>query len=195
MNRNNLTIMLPVLGKLLYTYPDEGFLCKIREARLFDDMPYISGQNGFTEAVELMRGWQDTGDDSAVISDYQDLFVGIRGRVKVPAWESVYVAPEPVMFGGCTLDVRRWYDRHGIQIKNIRREPDDHIGLELMFLARLMEIDPAEAEEFFTKHIAPWYGKFFKMMEQYATTGFYRGLALMIRCVCEDVEESVKVNM
>lgn len=192
MNRESLSILLPVLGKLLYTYPDIDFLGRIRAADLFGDIPYESDTDGFNEGQKLLCGWQaDENADDAVIADYQDLFVGVRDRVRTPAWESIYVSPEPMMFGECTLDARLWYDRYGMELKNLHHEPDDHMGLELIFFAHLLKADPVAAQEFFTKHIALWYGRFFSAMHTNAATAFYRGLSLLLAAMCKDIEEAI----
>ena len=192
MNREHLSIILPVLGKLLYSYPTRDFLAKTREAQLFGDIPYISGSEAFAEGQKLLEEWETSdGAYDACISDYQDLFVGVRDRVKVPIWESFFTAPEPMMFTDSTLKARLWYDRYGMEIKNIRHEPDDHMGIELMFLAYLLDKDPENAEKFFSDRIAPWYAKLFECMASNAVTPLYRGLALLLYAICEDFDKAV----
>lgn len=188
MDRENLSLTLTVLGKLLYTYPDEGFLKSVKDAGLFDDMPYEVDSGGFREGLALLRAWQSSGGDYAgCISDYQDLFVGVRGQVKAPAWESVYLSPEPVMFTVNTLKVRQWYDKYGIAIKNITHEPDDHMGVELMFIGYLLREHPDDAYRFMAEHTGLWYEKFFHKVAVNASSPLYKGLALMSSAVCGEL--------
>lgn len=192
MNRESLSYILPALGKLLYSYPEKDFLTTIKNADILGQIPYETENPAFRTGQMLLAKWQNTVDDfDAAVSDYQDLFVGVRSKVKVPAWESIYVSSEPIMFGDCTLKARLWYDRYGMEIKNIRHEPDDHMGIELIFLGYLMKEDISGADNFFKEHIANWYHKFFAAMVTNAATDLYRGLAMALLAICEDVEATI----
>ena len=195
MDRENLSLTLSVLGKLLYTYPDNVFLNKIKNTELFDEIPYESQSAEFVKGRELLAEWQTSdGMYGELISDYQDLFVGVKDKVKTPAWESVYVSPDPVMFGESTLNVRLWYDKYGLEIKNIRHEPDDHMGIELIFWGHLVRTEPDEADRFFTKHISLWYERFFSSMAANAITSFYKGLALILYGICSDISRDISAK-
>lgn len=190
MNRDSLGMILPVLGRLLYVYPDHETLESIKNAELMDTIPYESSDPLFKEGQKLLVEWQKSENSyDADISDYQDLFVGVRDRVKTPPWESIYVSPEPMLFGECTLNVRLWYDKYGMEIKNIRHEPDDHMGIELIFLGHLMKENYDDANVFFSEHISLWYEKFFSGMEACAVSNLYKGLALVLHAVCSDMEK------
>lgn len=196
MNRENLSVILQALGKLLYKYPDAEFLSDIKDAGLFDKIPYESYNSMFNDGQKLLKTWQNSdGAYDECISDYQDLFIGVRDKVKTPVWESLYTAPEPMMFADCTLKARLWYDRYGMEIKNIRHEPDDHMGIELMFAGYLLNNAPEDADRFFSEHIARWYERFFDSMAAHALTPLYKGLAMVLHGICSDYEKEIAAKV
>ena len=137
--------------------------------------------------------FQDDGWFHELEEDYTRLFVG-PGQVLAPPWESVFVREGRLVFTEDTLEVRSWYRRCGLEPVNLYREPDDHLGLEMAFLAHLAnqaaaalaESDLAGYErwldrqrEFCAAHPARWALVFCAQMEEYARTDFFRGLARM----------------
>ena len=99
------------------------------------------------------------------------------------------------MFGEETLAVREAYARHGLAVPNLNQEPDDHIGLELEFLAtlavRAMD-DPEQAgryvtaiSEFHRDHIDQWVPKLAGLIEGSAETDLYRGIGALLAGAAE----------
>jgi len=123
--------------------------------------------------------------------DYLRLFVG-PGRPKAPPWESFYRTEERIMVSRYTLEVRTCYERFGLELENRDSEPDDHIGLEMEFMAHLCERcvqglqsgDKGMVEEallaqsrFLDEHMLVWVPEFCNKVACAAETGFYRGMA------------------
>ena len=120
--------------------------------------------------------------------DYNRLFIG-PGALLAPPWESVYRSKR-LVFGEETLQVRDFYQRFGLEVKNLNKEPDDHIGLEMEFIAYLCQEaiqkiqDNEDAvpyiqatRQFLQEHLAQWVPEFCGDIEEGARTGFFRGLA------------------
>jgi TorA maturation chaperone TorD len=133
--------------------------------------------------------------------DYTRLFIG-PGEIKAPPWESVYRSRERLLFGEETLAVRKFYQSFGVSIKNLYREPDDHLSLELEFMSwlcgkALEELPGGEwkrylegQEKFLREHLLEWVPAFTKDMENNAETAFFRGLASFTRgFLLQDLEE------
>ena len=93
------------------------------------------------------------------------------------------------------IAVREAYRRHGLEIERLHREPDDHLGLMLGFLSRLMaeEREAVEAgdmqqgaaladeqDAFLTEHVLPWLAPWRYAVEKYARTDFYRGVGAFV---------------
>jgi TorA maturation chaperone TorD len=139
-----------------------------------------------------------------VQADYTRLFIG-PGQVLTPPWESVYFSEERLTFQKETLDVRNWYKRFGLQAAKIYNEPDDHIGLELEFIAHLarLGLDALEKNDaaafdksldaqrgFLVEHLLRWAPDWCEQVQSRANTGFYRGISLVTR---GSLEESAKI--
>jgi TorA maturation chaperone TorD len=108
----------------------------------------------------------------------------------------VYFNDERLLFQEQTQQVRQWYLRYGVEPEHSHTEPDDHIGLELAFLAHLAQRglqaleqnDPAAFEDsmaaqrgFLAEHLLKWASAWCGLVLEHARTDFYRGVALLTR--------------
>lgn len=128
----------------------------------------------------------------AIDDDHFQLLRG-PGLPAVVPWESVQLGEEQLLFDEETFDVRRMYQRFGLQAPKLNVEPDDHISLELEFLSQLLargmraeEHDEARAAEYFAahdqfceEHLFRWAPRCFEKLTDAAHTSFYRGIGLL----------------
>ena len=114
---------------------------------------------------EELRAWK---------AKYTRLFVG-PAALPAPPWESVYTSHERLIMQPCTLEVRAAYRERGFEPALCRHVPDDHVALELDFLAALAK-DALEAQQqadaeaardalaassrFLGEHLGAWVGPF-----------------------------------
>ncbi|CEP68076.1 DMSO/Nitrate reductase chaperone [Moorella glycerini] len=125
--------------------------------------------------------------------DYNRLFVG-PGHLEAPPWESVYRSKEHLLFGEETLAVREFYRSFGLESKKKNREPDDHLGLEMEFMAWLSRTAAAKVQageeateflqgqqRFLKEHLEQWVPALCSDIQKAARTEFFRGLALFTR--------------
>ena len=116
----------------------------------------------------------DEGEMRAWKADYTRLFVG-PAALPAPPWESVYTSHERLIMQPSTLEVRTAYRECGFQPALCRHVPDDHVALELDFLAALAKNaleaqGRADAEgvrealaassRFLEEHLGVWVGPF-----------------------------------
>ena len=71
-----------------------------------------------------------------VATEYAELFVGPRAPL-APLYESVYVGAVHRLNTNVTMQVRRFYEQCGMRVVKRDTVPNDHIGLELEFMAQL----------------------------------------------------------
>jgi TorA maturation chaperone TorD len=105
------------------------------------------------------------------------------------------------------LQVRAWYRKYGLQSEQLYHEPDDHLGLELSFLAHLAQLglqaldqqDTAaldqllrEQQAFLGEHPLRWAQAWCDLVNQHARTDFYRGIAWMVNGALEESEEFLR---
>ena len=128
------------------------------------------------EAVDAFLGvYPEFGpvDTEKLEQDYLRLFVGL-GTPLAPPWESAWASDARLLFQRETLDVRYWYRSAGLEISGLHAEPDDHIGLELEFIGRLLEQgDTDAAERFAAEHPRAWASRWCDAVQQHATLPFY----------------------
>ena len=75
---------------------------------------------------------------SAVSVEYTRLFIG-PGAPLAPPWESLYRDGAVTLCGQPTLEMRKLFSQKGLRVDNPNRQFEDHLGLELLFLASRAE--------------------------------------------------------
>jgi len=127
-------------------------------------------------------------------ADYLRLFVGLK-KALAPPWESVYLSPSGLVFQQPTLEVRRAYLEAAFSHDQMFEAPDDHVSLELEFLAALNEriaaaLDAGNVadadhtrslrQRFLEHHLDLWVGAFARDILTYSTTSFWKGVATVL---------------
>ena len=107
-------------------------------------------------------------------SQYMRALVG-PASLPAPPWESVYTSNDHLLFQEVTLNVRRAYVAQGCIPASYPHVADDHLSLELDFMAKLAERaaqalergDDGEAgrlvavqRDFLRDHLGAWIGEF-----------------------------------
>lgn len=124
--------------------------------------------------------------------EFQRLFIG-PGPLQAPPWESVYTSKEANLFDRATLEVRAIYLEQGYQFSRYQHEPDDHLALELEFMAKMIEqwLQLEDEEErsislhvqhdFLKQHLINWVPLFAQRIEKLSNSRFYQGLAHLLQ--------------
>ncbi|MDR1183209.1 MAG: molecular chaperone TorD family protein [Coriobacteriales bacterium] len=186
---------------LIYEEPTAERLALLISEEFFSGIPFANSNQQIVEGLSLLSEWAKDASKQN-ISEVKDelnrewlrLLVGL-GEPAAPPWAAYYFEKDPVIFGAKTLEVRKWYARHGLELKRKYTEPDDHLGLMLQFLSVLIgketesleagETDNAqqlrlEQKEFLNRNLLPWVDHWQNLMSEEARTSFYKGLALLI---------------
>ena len=132
----------------------------------------------------------------ALTADYNQLFI-VPPYGALP-YESPWLDREHLMFQEPTLMVRKMYHQFGVHVSQENRFPDDHIGLELEFMAYLSQhylAHPSHQTEdrlptqqellaaqtrFLEEHLMLWVPDLTRSQIECASTAFYRGLAYLL---------------
>lgn len=155
--------------------------------------------NQFDPDIDLLGQLKEaiTADSKGTLdelkSEYTALLIGPT-QLPAPPWESVYVTKEPTLFQESTLEVRRAYLKYDFLPANYPHEADDHLALELDFMAHLAELTQKsfEAEKndeakktlldqkyFLEKHLLVWIGDFAKQIQESKTHHLYPQMAIL----------------
>lgn len=191
-------LALRLLGMAFYLPPTKQFLCEIGSGDLLTEWPIGLDEPETGAGLRLLHRTLNSKKISALLpavyEDYLALFVG-PGHVSAPPWESVYLSHDHLLFDEQTAQVREAYARFGLQIPRIDREPDDHIGFELLFLSHLAGTAAnslensdtpealcclAAARNFLYTHPQKWVALFSQNLDKHACTDYYRGLGQLL---------------
>ena len=136
-------LLLSLMSRLIYNYPENEeriWLQTLIDDDVFVEAPFSADKDETKAGLEFLRNWGKNGITNEAFeniqADYTRLFIGPDGVI-APPWESVHFGDDRLIFQQRTLDVRAWYQRFGLKAEKINHEPDDHIGLELLFLSHL----------------------------------------------------------
>ncbi|MFD1506034.1 molecular chaperone TorD family protein [Georgenia yuyongxinii] len=178
-----------VLARFHQDPPDEVSLARFWE--LLDEWP-LTGTPGAEEGLRRMREARTAGEDPAAIRSDHAWLYGTLATARVAPYESVHRGQEGLVFDEHTLQVRQAYRTLSLRAPQPNREPDDHIGLELDFIAqscvRALEAQDqgstSDAEryvrlgaDFFRDHLGVWAPQMLTRVALEARTGFMSGLA------------------
>lgn len=162
----------------------------------------VVADSGTTSGTDsTTRGSTDRGSVAATAAEYVRLFQG-PGHVPVCPYESVHREEEHLTFGDATVAVRGWYSRYGVAAPRPYVEPDDHIGLELAFVAHLC-LAALEAGEvgnqaraaavvddlraFLREHLLVWVDAVAGALGQHTSDELYSGVGLLLSSTCRSL--------
>ncbi len=209
-------LLFGLLGKVLYQDLDKAWLETLIHEDVFAEVPFGAEQTEVSRGLELLSRWSDENrkgisedEFKAIKQDHLHLFIGID-KVLAPVWESVYFSEKRLVFQEQTMQVREWFSRFGLQAERLNREPDDHLGLELSFIAHLaslaMQAIDSDDKEIFEKtlqaqrdflfeHLLRWGPSWARLVKQYAETDFYRGLAHLTQGALLAAAEHLQIEL
>jgi putative dimethyl sulfoxide reductase chaperone len=175
--------------------------------RILDDLMEVSDlmeipqEEDIQTGASLLDDYFDqirNGDDAKALRDlamdYASLFLGIGQRTISPC-ESVYRSAAGLLFQTAQLEVRKAYEKIGMAKSDEFHEPDDHLALELTFMAELCKMTQEAIEkdteragyylglqrDFLEMHLLPWIPDFSEDLMDAARTPFYRAMAYLLR--------------
>ncbi len=192
-------LLVGLLGRLWYEFPDKAWYQSLLAEDVFAEAPFGGDQPDVAAGLAGLRAWQSqlgvNGLNGAAFdglaADYTRLFMG-PGKLLAPPWESVFFNDERLLFQEQTLQLRAWYARFGLAADRSGQEPDDHIGLELAFLAHLASLGLAALEAgdderlaqtltaqraFLDAHLLKWAPAWCLQVQTNAKTAFYQAAA------------------
>jgi putative dimethyl sulfoxide reductase chaperone len=139
------------------------------------------------------------GDDAdkvcqSLAREYASLFLGV-GPVTVPLCESVYRSASGLLYQSTLFQVEQSYREIGMAKSDLYQEPDDHIAVELSYMARLCETVQEGADgdrervmrtlklqqDFLDAHLSQWVPLFAQRVIMGAPADFYRAMAHLLK--------------
>jgi len=153
-----------------------------------------TGQEALRALAAALAGLPATLDQAVLdqlAADYADIYL-THGYGASPH-ESVWLDEDHLMRQEPMFQVRAWYARHGLTTGDWRNRPDDHLALQLQFLAHLFALEQgdtlAEAARFMDEHLLRWLPRFARRVAERCRTLFFAALALLTDAYCEELRE------
>lgn len=133
-------------------------------------------------ALDAMPRPIDQQNLDALAVDFADIYL-VHGCRATPT-ESPWIDPEGLERQEPMFEVRRWYQHYGLDVVDWRKRSDDHLVLELRFLAHLCREAPdrdmlLDAARFLDAHLLRWVPQFSARVASRCQTEFFAGLAIL----------------
>lgn len=183
------------LLRVLYTYPlQETVLEAVSQLEIAATSPWTAGLSSMQ--ARLHEVGRQVAARERLNVEMTRLLEG-PGLTPAPPYASYYLHGGQLM-GPAATAVRRFYLSWQALPKGDVRLPDDHIALELGFLAYLaeqaangVEIEKAlrASSDFIRQHLKPWLAHFCAALRDATTEPFFQGLAdFTMSAIREDIE-------
>jgi len=137
------------------------------------------------EALTAMQGALDEEDPDALAAEYTRLMVanadrGARSPLPVPPWEDCYTGDGRKVLGPRSQAALRAYAAAALGFEGMKEQPADHVGLELCFVAALLDEEEKGARDattraaFVNEHLRAFSPALGRTLTDAARTTFWR---------------------
>lgn len=207
-NQNNQSVLkgynmlLYFAGSMVMYEPTQECVVDFWKKGILKQLPVKSLNPLFINAASQLR---ESCDDVTLCldnlqDDYQALFPVDGVPSVVPFRESIYTGS---MSSGVFKDPEKvgdFYDSYGWSSKLRKNRDDDHIGIELLFLSKMvekylvMDDEPCKKEmrkeirRYIDTHLLPWIPKWNELVQEHARTLCYKGIGTLIHACVEDIK-------
>jgi TorA maturation chaperone TorD len=192
-------LLLYFAGSMIMSEPTEECIIDFWANGSLKKLPISSSNHRFMIASALLRCSCEDKDlcRKTLSEDYYRLFEQ-NGLPMAPAFESLYVSKFNDS-GKSVQSVSEFYESYGWKPKTKNSVPGDHLGIELLFLTRLVEMslhlddEPSHRElkkeirRFIDQHILSWIPEWNKKVQESAHTSCYKGIGTLIHACVEDI--------
>jgi TorA maturation chaperone TorD len=182
---------------------DEDFLRTVSETKtLFKQLAESAEEellkDGCLTLSDAIKDFEEDVDKSSLLTDlaseYASLFLNV-GSSPVYLVESVYLGKHHLLYEEPYFEVLEAYKTFGFEKSPEFKEPEDHLAVELEFMAKLIDltmrsIDENNLEyakgylnlqkEFLDDHLIKWVPQLCQKLEEASSSKFYKGLAKLL---------------
>lgn len=144
----------------------------------------------------------DESDLDELAADYADIY--LNHSIQASPFESVWLDEDGLAMQQPMFQIRQWYKRFGMAAEDWRIRSDDHIGLQLQFIAHLLgkagesKEAPellAELARFLDEHPLRWIDEFSQRVTQRCGTAFYGGNAMLTASYLDALRSLLEVAL
>jgi putative dimethyl sulfoxide reductase chaperone len=193
-------MLLYFAGTMITYDPSKECINDFWSEGILKGLPVSSTNPRFIKAAAQLHQSVDDQTSNIVMmkEDYLSLFSG-RTNPLAPPFESVYRSNDHLGFDKQPSEVREFYNSYGWESKFKGSIPDDHLGVELLFLTlmieKYLEIDDEicnsemrnEIRRFIGQHLLSWLPTWDQDVQEHAFTLSYKGIGSLILACAEDL--------
>jgi TorA maturation chaperone TorD len=193
-------MLLYFSGTMIMFDPSQECILDFWTKGVLKNLPVTSDNPRFILAASQLR--QSAGDAIDNINimreDFLELFAG-TGNPLAPPYESVYRSRDHLMFDKQTSEVREFYNSYGWESKFKGNIPDDHLGIEMLFLTlmieKYLEFEDKTCEDemkneirrFINQHLLSWIPEWNSHLQEHSRTMGYKGIGNLLYACIEDI--------
>lgn len=193
-------MLLYFAGSMIMHEPSEECITDFWENGILKNLPVSSSNPNFVRAASQLR---DSCADLTICAkilheDYLRLFA-MKDSSLAPAYESLYRKNHDSNSSRLPSSVTEFYNSYGWVSKFKDRIKDDHLGIELLFLTRLIEkylvLDDeacrgemrTEIRRFIDFHLLSWVEEWNRKIQVHSKTLCFKGIGTLILACSEDL--------
>ncbi len=148
--------------------------------------------NALAQATDALPREPDQRTLDELAAEFSNIY--LIHRYKVSPTESPYFDDDTLDRQEPMFQVRSWYEKYGLQAADWRRQPDDHMVLQLQFVGALLDGATDEgvlrdAATFLDEHLLRWLGTFADKVAKNGEQPFYIGLARFTDAYVEELRD------
>lgn len=145
------------------------------------------------QALSAMTVPLGTEQQDELAADYAAIYLNHGYRAS--PLESVWLDEENLAMQAPMFQVREIYRQHGLGVADWRKRSEDHLVVELLFIASLLQNAQAdalgEAARFMDEHLLRWLPRFGERVAKRCATPFYAAAAWLTAAYCDELRESL----
>jgi len=189
---------LLALASLHHAEADDALLSSLTAKSFPDCMGLRLFRHEGQEAMSFMRKAideyapplsQELRDELA--ADYAAIY--LNHDYSASPFESVWLDEDKLIMQTPMFQVREIYKKHGLGVADWRTRSEDHLLVELQFLAWLMldmkDTNLGEAATFMDEHLLRWLPAFAERVIKRCSTPFYAGAAWLTSAYCDEFRD------
>lgn len=152
----------------------------------------------FDEAIAALPTPIEEDTLDTLASDYACVY--LRYSYRASPTESVWFDKDGLERQAPMLNVRSWYRRYGLKVQDWAKRPEDHLVLQLSFLAFLLEKneqgtlpDLRAAAQFLDQHLLCWIGPFADQLKKAEATPYFVALAGLTATYLDEMRDHLEI--
>lgn len=191
---NQLSEDLRVLARMHRCEPDDALISYLKEVDFCaglvlrtDSGDESSGVDLLNLALQQLEPPLNESERDELNSDFAAIY--LTNSYRASPYESVWLSEEQLIQQESMFEVRSWYGRFDLENPDWRSMPDDHICLQLQFLATVLASKRAtavrDAADFMDQHLLLWMPEFCQRVSHRCSTAFFAGASLLTDKYCD----------